>query len=89
MRLRWRGRTPRAPQVEWIPVAWTRNQPEADMLVDILRQSQIPSYARRHGSADVPEMMAAGPHVVMVPAGLALEAHALIDPVPDEDGSAG
>jgi hypothetical protein len=54
------------------------------MLVDILRQADIPSYARRHGSADVPEMMAAGPHVVMVPEDLALHAHALVDPIGED-----
>lgn len=56
------------------------------MLVDILRQEDVPAYARRHGSADVPEMMAAGPHVVMVPGDRALEAHALIDPAPADNG---
>jgi hypothetical protein len=68
-------------------VAWTRNQVEAEMLVNILRNEDIPAFARRHGSADVPEMMAAGPHVVMVPGDRAIEAHALIDPITSEADS--
>jgi hypothetical protein len=85
MKLRWPKREPRKPATQWLPVAWTRNQPEADMLVNILRQSDVPAYARRHGSGDVPEMMSAGPHVVMVPASRALEAHALVDPIPAQE----
>jgi hypothetical protein len=54
------------------------------MLVDILRQADIPAYARRHSSGDVPEMMAAGPHEVVVPEDRAADAHALVDPIEED-----
>lgn len=88
MRNPFRRNDERPPAVEWVPVAWVRNQPEADMLIDILRQEGIPAFERRHASCDVPDMLAGGPREVMVPAARALEAHAVLDPMVPEPGGA-
>lgn len=79
-------REPRPAPVQWVLVATVRNQPEADMLANILRQEGVPAYVQGRAAA-TPEMLAAAPHAVFVPADRALEAHALIDPmVPLDSG---
>jgi hypothetical protein len=90
LRRRDRGRRP--PAVEWRPVAWARHQPEAEMLADILRQYGIPVYFRRAGGVDLPDYLAGGARVLLVPSDRLLEAHALLDPhepiAPEDDGDA-
>jgi len=64
------------------------HQPEAEMLVAMLADAGIPAMARRT-TFDVPDMLAAGPREILVPAARELEARALLDPrpdAPDEDG---
>jgi hypothetical protein len=78
--LRRREREPRPPPMEWRAVAWARHQPEAEMLAGILRDNGIPVFFRRSLGADVPDYLAAGARVLLVPADRALEAHALLDP---------
>jgi Putative prokaryotic signal transducing protein len=75
-----RDRPPRPEPVRWVWVATGRNQPEADMLANILRQEDIPAFVRGRVAA-TPEMMSLAPHEVLVPSDRALEAHALIDPM--------
>lgn len=75
-----RGRGPRPAPVRWVWVATGRNQPEADMLANILRREEIPAMVRGRVAA-TPEMMSLAPHEVLVPSDRALEAHALIDPM--------
>jgi hypothetical protein len=75
------GDRPDRPEpVRWVGVATVSNQPEADMLANILREEKIPAFVRGR-VAGTPEMMAGAPHEVLVPSDRALEAHALIDPM--------
>jgi len=75
-------RRPRAEPdpLRLVRVAIGRHQPEAEMLADILRRESIPALVRGL-PAGTPDMLAAAPHEVLVPANRALEAHALIDPM--------
>lgn len=59
---------PRYAQGELVKVGWARNQPESDMLQDILLGEGIPSMARRTRGFDVPDFLAAGPRDILVPA---------------------
>ena len=76
-------------------VAGARNQPEAELIQGILKQEGIPSLERRTRGFDVPDMLAAGPRDVLVPADQAQFARELlkqsdIEPAPDtptRDGS--
>ena len=61
------------------------------MLAGILREYGIPVYFRRAGGVDVPDYLAGGARVLLVPSDRLLEAHALLDPhepitPADEDG---
>jgi hypothetical protein len=58
-----------------------RHEPEAELLVGILRDSGIPAFHRRSGGVDNPDFLAGGAREILVPAGRALEAHALLDPL--------
>lgn len=60
------------------------HQPEAEMLVGLLAQLDIPVLVRR-AVMDVPDMMAGGPRELLVPAGRALEAWALLSPEQDAE----
>ena len=86
MRLPWRRR-PRPEPVRWVQVAFARHQPEAEMLVSMLAELEIPCVVQR--TLDVPDMLAGGPRRLLVPADRELEARALLDPFapipPDED----
>ncbi|MDX6647425.1 MAG: hypothetical protein QOK40_3152 [Miltoncostaeaceae bacterium] len=50
------------------------------MLAGILRDNGIPVFFRRAGGVDVPDYLAGGARVLLVPADRLLEAHALLDP---------
>ena len=69
-------------------MAWARHQPEAELLLGILRDHGIPAWFRRTGGVDVPDMLAGGPREILVPGAYALEAHALLDPLEGIDGTA-
>ena len=49
-------------------VAGGRNQPEAELIQNLLLEEGIPSMVRRSAGFDVPDFLAAGPRDVMVPA---------------------
>jgi hypothetical protein len=77
------------PAPEWVAVAFARHEPEAAMLAGILRDHDIPVFFRRTLGFDVPDMLAGGPRALLVPAGRAMEAHALLDPlepIPADEG---
>ena len=50
-----------------VAVAVGRNQPEAELIQNLLLENGVPSTLRRSRGFDVPEMLAAGPRDVMVP----------------------
>ena len=85
-----RASAPKPAEPRWVRIAWARHQPEAELIIGLLREAGIPAFARRSGGVDVPDMLAGGSREVLVPAERALEAHALLEPVetpedPDED----
>jgi hypothetical protein len=82
-----RKERPEPPKVTWERVAFARHEPEADLIAMHLKELEIPALVRRT-TMDVPEMLAGGPREVLVPSDRALEARALLDPHPDEGGSA-
>ena len=53
---------------ELIRIARGRQQPEAELIQNLLREEGVPSILRRSPGFDVPEMLAAGPRDVLVPA---------------------
>lgn len=75
-----RARRRRPPPTPWVKVAFARHQPEAEMLAALLGELDIPVLMRR-ATFDVPDMLAAGPRELLVPADRELEARALLDPL--------
>ena len=59
---------PQYAQGEPVKAGWARNQSEAELLQGLLLEEGIPSTLRRTRGFDVPEMLAAGPRDVLVPA---------------------
>jgi hypothetical protein len=49
-------------------VAWAHNQAEGEFIQALLLEEGVPSLLRRTAGFDVPDMLAAGPRDVMVPA---------------------
>jgi hypothetical protein len=73
----------REPSPPWVPVAVAMHEPEADMLINVLQNAGIPAMQRRSGF-DNPGMLAGGPRQILVRAQDQLEAHAILDPLPDD-----
>jgi hypothetical protein len=59
---------PQYAEGELVRVAGARHQAEAEMIQGILLEEGVPSLLRRMRGFDVPDMLAAGPRDVMVPA---------------------
>lgn len=59
---------PQYSEGELVRVAGGRNQAEAEFIAGMLLEEGIPSLVRRSRGFDVPDMLAAGPRDVMVPA---------------------
>jgi hypothetical protein len=59
---------PQYTEGDLVRVAGGRNQAEAEMIQGILLEEGVPSMLRRSRGFDVPDMLAAGPRDVMVPA---------------------
>ena len=69
-----------------VSVARAMNQSEAELIQGLLHEEGIPSYARRSAGFDVPDMLAAGPRDILVPADRVQEARDLLDaPVAESD----
>jgi hypothetical protein len=73
-----------------VVVAFARHEPEADFICNLLREHDVPAYHRRAMGVDVPDFLAVGQRVVLVPQDRALFARELIDPAsteaPADDG---
>jgi predicted amidophosphoribosyltransferase len=88
-----RARKVRAQYTEGdlVRVAHARHQAEAELIQGVLLEEGIPSMLRRTRGFDVPDMLAAGPRDVLVPAsGAAAARQALLQealPVSDADGA--
>jgi hypothetical protein len=59
---------PQYSEGDLVRVAGSRNQAEAEMIQGLLLEEGVPSMLRRSRGFDVPDMLAAGPRDVMVPA---------------------
>ena len=58
---------PQYGEGELVRVAIGRQQPEAELIQNLLLEEGVPSTLRRTRGFDVPEMLAAGPRDVLVP----------------------
>ena len=82
---------PQYTEGELVKVARAAHQAEAEMIQGLLLEEGVPSMLRRARGFDVPDMMAAGPRDVMVPAsgaGTAREVLLQAD-IPTTDPAAG
>jgi hypothetical protein len=59
---------PQYTEGDLVRVAGARHQAEAEMIQGLLLEEGVPSMLRRSRGFDVPDMLAAGPRDVMVPA---------------------
>src|SRR5690242_13491880 len=59
---------PQLAEGRLVRVAGARNQAEAEFIQGLLLEEGVPSLLRRTAGFDVPDMLAAGPRDVMVPA---------------------
>jgi hypothetical protein len=59
---------PQYTEGDLVRVAGSRNQAEAELIQGMLLEQGVPSMLRRTRGFDVPDMLAAGPRDVMVPA---------------------
>ena len=59
---------PQYSEGDLVRVAGARHQAEAELVQGLLLEEGIPSMTRRSAGFDVPDMLAAGPRDVMVPA---------------------
>jgi hypothetical protein len=78
-----RGRSRHERPAPFVRVAIALHEPEANMLISVLRESGIPAMQRR-SEFDNPGMLAAGPREILVPAEYELEARALLEPLPED-----
>lgn len=62
---------PQYAQGEPVKIARAQNQSEAELIEGLLLEEGIPSLVRRSRGFDVPDMLAAGPRDVLVPASAA------------------
>ncbi len=75
---------PSEDQPNFVRVAVARNQPESELLLMLLRDAEIPACFGRTRGFDVPDMLAAGPRDILVPAHLEPDARAVLQPVLDD-----
>ncbi len=59
---------PQYSEGDLVRVASTRHQAEAELVQGLLLEEGIPSMVRRSAGFDVPDMLAAGPRDILVPA---------------------
>jgi hypothetical protein len=69
---------PQYTEGDLVRVAGARHQAEAELIQGLLLEEGIPSLLRRSQGFDVPDMLAAGPRDVMVPASGAPTAHEVL-----------
>lgn len=77
------GGSPREPDV--VRVAVARQQAEGEFLIELLKAAGIPAMYGRTRGFDVPDMLAAGPRDILVPAALELDARAVLAPLNDDE----
>jgi hypothetical protein len=79
-----------------VVVRIARHEPEADLMVNILREADIPAFARRARGFELPDFFGFGAREVLVRADRRDEARRVLDPfdarpapgmMPGDDGS--
>jgi hypothetical protein len=81
---------PQYSEGDLVRVAGARNQAEAEMIQGLLLEEGVPSMLKRTRGFDVPDMLAAGPRDVMVPAsGAGTAREVLLEAELVEDGEPG
>jgi len=70
---------PQYAEGELVRAAGAQNQAEAEFIQGLLLEEGVPSTLRRTRGFDVPDMLAAGPREILVPADRAEEARDLLD----------
>jgi hypothetical protein len=65
-----------------VKVAYAQNQAEAEMIQGLLSEHGIPSMLKRAPGFDVPQLLSAGPHQVLVPESAAEAARDALAGVP-------
>jgi hypothetical protein len=58
---------PRYARGRLVPVATAQQQPEAELIQNLLLEAGVPSLVRRGAAFDVPDFLAAGPRDILVP----------------------
>jgi len=81
---RWARLFGSSKEPDFVRCAVAQNQPECEMLIAMLRDHGIPAFYGRTRGFDVPDMLAAGPRDILVPAHLELEARAVVQPILDD-----
>lgn len=69
---------PKGPEL--VRVAVAAHQPEAELLLSILREAEIPAMTRRTAGFELPDYLAAGRRDILVPAPYEAEARAALAP---------
>jgi hypothetical protein len=82
---------PQLAEGRLVRVTTASSQPEAEMLAELLLEAGVPALVRRPPGFDVPELLAAGPRELLVPAsGVAIAREALaLDCASEEADRAG
>lgn len=74
--------------VDWTYLTWAPHQPQADLMVNLLRAHDIPAFHRRAARADVPDFMGAGARDILVPRGDLETAREVLEPATDDSPEA-
>ena len=78
---RWRRRGPKpASPPPWVIVKIARHEPQADLMVNILREADIAAFARRAMGFELPDFFGFGAREVLVRADQLDEARLVLDP---------
>ena len=75
----WLGRTRRQTGPSWRPVGYAPSEPEAQMLIDILRQHGVPAFVRGTPFAEVAGFPIACGRMLLVPSERLSEARAVLE----------
>jgi hypothetical protein len=73
------ARTGRPARPSWRRLEYAQSEPEADMLVDVLRQHGVPAFARATSFAEVTGFPVACGRVLLVPSERLLDARAVLE----------
>jgi hypothetical protein len=79
---------PDSREPTWAVLVYAANQPEAELLAQLVEQQGIPIFSRRPLGQDVPDFLAAGRRVLLVPAERLAEAREFLESLVAANGEA-